>query len=218
MRCTLNKAMPRPRSLTHDAIATAALAVIDHDGLGALSMRTVAAELGMGAMSLYRYVSGRQEIERLAVDLIFRAVDPGVPPHSPWEQQVTELAQRARTAIAAHPAVIPLLYAHHQSSPSAWRWLEAVLSALTQAGFTGPQRVIACRSLQAYIIGAVEIESLGPLTGAGTAALAALPPDAHPLVAETAQDAFTVTPAQEFQQGLAILIDGLCATLARQCR
>jgi hypothetical protein len=49
--------MPRPRSLSHDRIAAAALAVIDRRGLAALSMRTVAAELGMGTMSLYRYVT-----------------------------------------------------------------------------------------------------------------------------------------------------------------
>jgi AcrR family transcriptional regulator len=207
--------MPRPRSLSPTAIAAAALAVVDRDGLEALSMRTVAAELGMSAMSLYRYVSGRQEIERLAVDLLFRTVDPDPPQHSGWEQQLTELAGRARAAIAAHPAVIPLLYAHHQFSPSAWRWLEAVLSALTQGGFIGQQRVIACRSLQAYIIGAVQIESLGSLTGEGTAALAALSPTDHPLVAQTALDAFTITPEQEFRQGIALLIQGLRAIRPR---
>lgn len=176
-------------------------------------MRAVAAELGMGTMSLYRYVTDRQEMERLVADLVFRAVDPHVPQRASWQQQVTELAGRIHTAIAAHPAVVPLLLAHHPSSPSAWRWLEAVLSALTQAGFTGQQRVIACRCLQAYILGAVQLESLGPLTGAETAALAALSPAAHPLVVETAQDAFGVTPDQEFGQGLAILLEGLGASM-----
>jgi hypothetical protein len=43
-----------------------------------------------------------------------------------------ELAWQARMAIAAHPAVVPLLLANHQSSPSAWRWLEAMLGGPCQ--------------------------------------------------------------------------------------
>jgi AcrR family transcriptional regulator len=203
--------MPRPRSLSHAAIAAAALAVIDRDGLSALSMRAVAAELGTGAMSLYRYVTGRGEIERLVTDLIFSTVDVGVPPGASWQQQVTELAGRIRTAIAAHPAVISLLLAHHHTSPNAWRCLEAMLGALTQAGFTGQQRVIAMRCLTAYVFGAVLNESHMALAGEGTAALAALSPAIYPLAAETAQQAVPVTPDQEFSQGLAILLEGLHA-------
>jgi AcrR family transcriptional regulator len=205
--------MPRPRSLSHAAIAAAGLAVIDRDGLGALSMRAVAAELGLGVMSLYRYVTGREEMERLLTDLIFATVDPQVPRGASWQRQVTELAGRARVAIAAHPAVIPLLLAHHQTSPSAWRWLEAMLGALTGAGFTGAQRVVAFRCLIAYVLGALLNESYMPLAGQGTATLAALSPAAYPLAAETARQAPRITPDQEFRQGLAILLDGLGARL-----
>ena len=71
--------MPRPRSLTPDQIAAAALAVIDRDGLDALSMRTVARQLGIGAMSLYRYVTDRDQLEDLVVDLVLGAVDISLP-------------------------------------------------------------------------------------------------------------------------------------------
>jgi AcrR family transcriptional regulator len=207
--------MPRPRSLTHPAIAAAALAVIDRDGLDALTMRAIAAELGMGTMSLYRYVKDREEIERLVVDLIFRTVDPNVPQRASWRQQVTDLVGRARAAGAAHPAVIPLILAHHQSSPAAWRWSEAVLGALTRAGLTGQWRVSAFRCLQAYVLGVLQTHSFMPLTGAGNAALAALSPADHPLLVETALDAFAVTPEQEFGEGLAILLDGLEARFTK---
>jgi len=70
------KTMPRPRSLTQAAIAAAALAVIDRDGVAGLSMRAVAAELGTGTMSLYRYVADRDELERWVVDLVLAEVDP----------------------------------------------------------------------------------------------------------------------------------------------
>lgn len=208
------KVMPRPRSLSHAAIAAAALTVIDRDGLSALSMRAVAAQLGMGVMALYRYVAGRQEIELLVTDLVFDAVDPSAAQSAGWREQVMELAWQARTAITAHPAVIPLLLANHQSSPSAWRWLEAMLGALTRAGFTGQKRIIAFRCLIAYVLGALMNESFMPLAGAGTAALATLSPAAFPLAAETARQAPTVTPEHEFRQGLTILLQGLSASLA----
>jgi hypothetical protein len=131
-------------------------------------VRTVAAELGMGAMSRYRYVSGRQEMERLAVTFIFEAVDADVDQLAGWQRQVTELGWRFRAAVAAHPAVIPLLLAHYPSSPGAWQWSEAIFAALTEAGFDGPQRVIGLRCLIAYIIGALLDEFFTSLTARGS--------------------------------------------------
>jgi AcrR family transcriptional regulator len=201
--------MPRPRSLSHGAIAEAALAVIDRDGLDALSMRVVAAQLDVGVMALYRYVASRQEIDFLVTDLIFSAVDPCVKQSARWQEQAAELASRAHTAITAHPAVVPLLLANHQSSPNAWRWLEAMLAALTKAGFTGQERIMAFRCLIAYVLGAIMNETFMPLAGQGTADIATLPADTFPFAAETAHDAPAVTPDQEFRQGLAIILQGL---------
>ena len=154
-------------------------------------------------------------IARLVAELVFSAVDPLVAQQGTWQQQVTQLARRARTAITAHPAAIPLLLAHHQHSPSAWRWLEALLSALTQAGLTSHQQVIAVRCLRAYLLGAALNETLEPLSGPSTAALASLSPAAYPLIAETAPQAPGVTPEQEFEEGLAIILHGLDASLPR---
>ena len=100
--------MPRPRSLTTDQIADAALAVLDRDGLAALSMRAVARELGMGTMSVYRYVTDREELEVLVVDRVLAEVDVRVPRGSAG-RRLAALADRVRTAVGAHPAVTPLL-------------------------------------------------------------------------------------------------------------
>jgi AcrR family transcriptional regulator len=205
--------MPRPRSLSHAAIGAAVLAVVDRDGLEALSMRTVAAELGMGPMSLYRYVTGRKEMEVLAVDLIFAAVDPQVDRSASWQQQVTELAWRARAAILAHPAATPLLLAHYPSSASVLRWGEVMLGAFARAGFSTRQRIIGFRSVIAFILGASLNESSMSLTGVATIALAALPPAEYPFMVDAAQYAAAVTPDQEFGQGLAFLLEGLSASL-----
>jgi AcrR family transcriptional regulator len=208
--------MPRPRSLDQVTIATAALAVVDRHGLDALTMRAVAAELGMGTMSLYRYVSGREEVERLIVDRIFLAIDARVSANTSWQQQVTELSEAIQSAVRAHAAVIPLLLVHFQHSSGAWNWLAALLGALDRAGFTAPQRVIAVRTLQAYIIGALQSQFLNPIHGAGTNALARLSPGDYPLIAQTAQAALSATPDQEFRHGLAVVLEGLAVGLAKE--
>jgi AcrR family transcriptional regulator len=82
--------MPRPKSLPSTDIAGAALAVVDHGGLAALSIRAVAAELGMGTMSLYRYFDDRQQLEAL-VDHVVSSVHTDVPRELSWQQRVTEL-------------------------------------------------------------------------------------------------------------------------------
>ncbi|MFC6086107.1 TetR/AcrR family transcriptional regulator C-terminal domain-containing protein [Sphaerisporangium aureirubrum] len=201
--------MPRPRSLTHTALATAALAVIDRDGLGALSMRAVATELGMATMSLYRYVTDRHQLEGLVVELVLAEVDITPPPGLPWQAQVTALVDRVRAAVGAHPEVVPLTMTHRHTSLSLHRWTEAVLTVLTAAGFTGRPRVLALRAVLAHTVGSLQMQHLGSLAGPGTAVMTALSPDDYPLLAETARTARPIPPDEEFHHGLAALLTGL---------
>lgn len=201
--------MPRPKSLELDDIAVAALKVLDRDGLAALSMRSVAAALGVGTMSLYRYVSDREHLERLVVECVLRVVDADVPARGSWTQRVVQLCERVRAAVALHPALVPLLLAHRHRSIQSMRWGEAVLHVLSQAGFSGKRRVIAFRALLSYVIGAITVEQLGPLDGAGTRALAELPSDQFPMLAETARIAQRLDVDTEFRQGLTLLLAGM---------
>lgn len=204
--------MPRPRSLTPGRISAAALTVIDRDGLAGLSMRTVAKELGLSTMALYRYVHDRDELERLVVEIVLGAVDIEPPSADvPWRERVEVMVRRLRDTVGAHPSVVPLTLTHRHRSPGVLRWSETVLAILTEAGFEGGQRVIALRCLLGYVIGAIQLEHLGPLSGEGTVAVAALPPDAFPYMAETARDARNVSADQEFLGGLAVLLRGLRA-------
>ncbi len=199
--------MPRPKSLTTTALAAATLAVLDRDGLAALSMRAVAAELRMGTMSLYRYVADRDELEALAVEHVLSGVDT-VPPKALWDKQVAVLVERVRAAIGSHPNAVPLTMAHRHRCPSLLRWSESVLGVLTRAGFAGEQRAIALRALLSYVIGATELEHRSPLSGLGTDAMSAMG-EHYPLLAETAASARTITPDVEFRRGLDVVLSGL---------
>lgn len=175
-------------------------------------MRSVAAELGRGTMSLYRYVASRQDIERLLVDHVLDGVSLDLEPNRSWTEEILLISNRIRRAIAAHPAIVPLLMVHRHASVATRRISEALLQALSQAGFAGEQRVIALRALVSYILGALQTEHLGPLAGKGTQALAALPKSDYPLLSETAKAAKSVTVDQEFEGGLTLLLKGLLAT------
>ncbi|MFD6415544.1 TetR/AcrR family transcriptional regulator [Streptomyces sp. NPDC060194] len=203
--------MPRPRSLSPDRLAAAALAVLDRDGLTGLSMRTVAKELGMSTMALYRYVDGREELEGMVVELVLSSVDttPPADPSAPWRERIAVMLGRMRDAVGRHPAVIPLTPAHRHSAPTILRWSETVLALLAEAGYEGERRVVALRALVGYLIGAIQLEHQGPLSGAGTVELGELPRDSFPLLADTARHARRVPADREFFGGLDILLRGL---------
>ncbi|MFI5956310.1 TetR/AcrR family transcriptional regulator [Cryptosporangium sp. NPDC051539] len=207
--------MPRPRSLSTDQLAAAALTVVDRGGLSGLSMRTVAGELGMSTMGLYRYVADRDELERLVVDRVFDAVDAGPPAGGPWERQVEDLVERVRKAFAEHPAVVALTLVHRHRSRGALRWAEALLAVLGDAGFADRERLVALRALFSYLVGALQLEHLGPLAGAGTQRLAGLPPDEFPHTTANARYAQHVTADEEFTEGLRMLLRGLSPTAGR---
>lgn len=203
--------MPRPRSLTLAGIADAALAVLDRAGPAGLSMRAVAAELGTSTMALYRYVEDRAELETAVVDHLLAAVDLALPAAAAWPDQVRALMVRVRAAVAAHPHAVPLLLTHRHASPASLRWINTMLGVLTAAGFTGPRRVIAQRSLVSYLLGNLLAQHLGPLSGPGTTEMAALTDTDLAHLADTARHARQVTPDDEFHRGLTILLRGLGA-------
>jgi len=198
--------VPRPRSLTADRLAAATLAVLDRDGLDALTMRAVAKELGMATMSLYRYVTDKDELEALVVEHVLAGVSLTVPPGD-WRSRLAELLTRLRDAVVEHSSTVPLLLRHRHSAPSSLAWVEAALAVLTDAGFTGERRVVAQRTIVGYALGALQNDHYGPLAGAGTAAMATQ--EQFPLLAETAATARKVSSREEFHRGLEIVLRGL---------
>jgi AcrR family transcriptional regulator len=204
--------MPRPRSLASTDIANAALQVIDRDGLASLSMRTTAAELGVGTMSLYRYIQDREALERLVVDQVLTEVDTELPPDTPWQQQITCLAERIRHVVSVHPSIVPLLMLHRHTSVGVKCFAEVFLRGLKEGGFIGAQRVIALRTLLSYLAGALQAQHFGALDGPATRAIANMQPAKYPLLVDTAQVALRISPDEEFRSGIAIILLGL-ATL-----
>ncbi|AHH20311.1 putative transcriptional regulator, TetR family [Nocardia nova SH22a] len=201
--------MPRPRSLTSADLSSAALAVIDRGGLSALTMRAVAKELGMATMALYRYVADRDALEALVVEQILGGIDTSTPADADWRTRLAILLDRMRAAVAAHPATAPLVPRHRHASAAALRWMDATLAALADGGFEGRERVIAQRTLVAFLLGYLENEHYAAIGGAGTAVIATIAPERYPYLVAAATQARDTSPEEEFRGGVEILLRGL---------
>jgi AcrR family transcriptional regulator len=202
--------------LSTERIVRTAVRIADAEGLDALSMRRVATELGTGAMSLYRYVDDRRQLEELVVSTVLGHVDVdvGAEAGAEWYERVAALLDEARRTIEAHPAAVPLVLTTRHMSPGALRWAEAMMTALDAAGFDGHQRVLAFRTLVSHLLGSVQYAHYGPLSGTGTAAIADLPAAEFPVLAATAAQARTMARDDEFRAGVATVLRGLGADIA----
>ena len=107
--------MPRARTapLSQDEIFTVALAIVDAEGFAALSMRRLARDLGVEAMSLYHHVRDKRALLGGVVELSLRSQAPPPPaPNAAWQDVVTAAVVAFRRTLVAHPNVLPIMAAH----------------------------------------------------------------------------------------------------------
>lgn len=110
----------RSTPLTKHEIFSAALALIDAEGIDALSMRRLARDLGVEAMSLYHHVPNKEALLDGVVELALTAQAPGAPPEGQdWQATVSAAVCGFRRALIAHPNVLPHMITHPPSSPEA---------------------------------------------------------------------------------------------------
>jgi AcrR family transcriptional regulator len=207
--------------LTRDRVLGAALAVADEGGLDGLTIRSLATRLGAKPMSLYHYVSGKDEILDGLVDLVFAEI--AVPePTGDWRAEMTRRARSAVEALGRHPWSIGLLESRTSPGPATLRHHDATIGALRAGGFSLAQTAHAYALLDAYVYGfAVQVASL-PFEGPDSAAEAAAPIMAlmatgeYPHLVEFAQE-HAMRPgydfADEFEFGLSVVLDGLARML-----
>jgi AcrR family transcriptional regulator len=128
-------ARPARPVLSRQRIVEAATAIIDQEGLGALSTRRLARELRVQAPSLYNHFATKEEILDAVGDAIIAGVDLSMFGRDPWPQALTSWARVYRSAFAAHPNVVPFLVHGPGRRPAALRLADAVYGALVDAGW-----------------------------------------------------------------------------------
>ncbi|MEX0152225.1 TetR/AcrR family transcriptional regulator C-terminal domain-containing protein [Microbacterium sp. LMI1-1-1.1] len=163
------KTTPRggARKLSRELIIDAALGQIDRVGASGLSMRNLAQELGVEAMSLYRYVNGREDLLEGVVALLMNDVLTSIQGavNEQWQAFLQITAHEIRGIAVAHPRAFPLVATRHPAAP----WLrpplrsvdvvEVFLSALIAHGFSDGQAVNAYRAFSSFLLGQLLLES-----------------------------------------------------------
>jgi AcrR family transcriptional regulator len=140
-------ATKRPRStrdrpakppLSEEAIVDAALVILESEGLGAVSMRRVAAALDTGAGSLYVYVNGHEGLVEALFDRIIATIEVETPDPSRWRTQLHSLLERTREVLVAHPGIAAATMVDPPRTLVAMRLLEGLFGTLL-AGSLDPQ-------------------------------------------------------------------------------
>ncbi|MGW0805058.1 TetR/AcrR family transcriptional regulator C-terminal domain-containing protein [Nonomuraea sp. NPDC002799] len=151
---------PRRPVLSREAIVATAIAIADAEGLAAVSIRRVAAELGARAMTLYSYIERKEDLLALMLDEIAAEVLVDEPLPAGWREALLLLAGRERELVRRHPWRIELISQPVAVGPGGLRHVEQKLSAFDGLGI---DRLTAWRFLAAfndYMTGFVIRESL----------------------------------------------------------
>ncbi|MEU8586355.1 TetR/AcrR family transcriptional regulator C-terminal domain-containing protein [Streptomyces sp. NPDC048664] len=130
---------PRPAHSRAD-IAAAAVRIADAEGLDAVSMRHVAAELGCGTMSLYNYVPRKEDLYELMVDAVSGEHELWEP-SGDWRADMLRVAHQTRGLMRRHPWLPRLMSSFYGFSPNALRYVEHCLACLDPLDVSGGTRV-----------------------------------------------------------------------------
>lgn len=155
------------RGLTRQLIVESALEMIDQTGAHGLSMRSLAQQLNVEAMSLYRYVHGKEDLLEGVVALLMSDLTSTLQTKTGehWQAFLQSVAHEVRRIASEHPMAFPLVATRHPAAP--WlrpplRSIEVVntfLTALISQGFTDAQAVGAYRSFSSFLLGQLLLES-----------------------------------------------------------
>jgi AcrR family transcriptional regulator len=212
---------PAKAPLSVDAIVDAALAILQSEGLEAVSMRRVAAALDTGAASLYVYVNGREGLLQAMEERINATVAIEPPDPARWREQLHDLLARMYQTLAAHPGFAALSMADPFPSESALRLLENLLGILL-AGEIDPQDAAWAADMFAAQVTYAAIEDdtrridSNELAREISARFATLSPEQFPLITAHSARLVAGDSSTRFRFAVDVVIDGLLARNARR--
>ncbi len=155
-------------ALSRERITATALLILEERGLAGLTMRELGRALDVEAMSLYRYVPGREELLDAVVERVLELLwsDPDVRqrPVDGWQDFLVRLAHGVRRIATTHPQAFPLVASRPPEAP--WlrpplrsvAWVELFLAALVDSGFDDRSAADAYRSFTSFLLGTLLLE------------------------------------------------------------
>jgi AcrR family transcriptional regulator len=203
--------------LSKQRVLRAAVALADQGGVRSLSMRKLAQQLGVEAMSLYHHVANKDDILDGIVDVVFSEID--LPSsEAEWKAAMRQRAISAREALLRHPWATGLMESRSTPGPATLRHHDAVLGILRTAGFSIELAAHAFSVLDSYIYGFALQEANLPfkdseeLAAVADTILGNLPADEYPHLTELTVE-HVLQPGydygNEYLFGLDLILDGL---------
>ncbi len=163
-----------------------------------MTIRSLAAELGVAPMSLYRHVRDKDDLLDEVTDGLLGEVWKPRAPRQDWQRWTTEAADRLRSLLVREPVALHVYLRHPVTSPAAIARMDAMLEVLREAGFEETAARRAYGDIHMYTVGFAAVEAArrqsvsDPKNGDGV----------------TQELAKLTTPGQ-FQIGLALLLEGI---------
>ncbi|MGW3498453.1 TetR/AcrR family transcriptional regulator [Streptomyces sp. NPDC001020] len=201
-----------------ETITAAAVALADAEGLEAVTMRKVAAQVGAGVMSLYSYAPDKEALVELMIDNVSGELATTDTLTGDWRADLKAIARLQRALMLRHPWLPAALSTRRTPGPNTLAFLEHALAALRPTGLDGAAKLEIFAQLTGFVAGHVAHEiaqaaaSRSPDRAAAEARyLAAVAADGnHPeLAAALLAPGRPLTPEATFTRFLNRLIDGL---------
>lgn len=225
----------RRRGLTRDAIVARALELGNAEGLEAVSLRRLAADLGVTPMALYRHVRDKQDLVNAMTELVMEDFDlkAGFGPSMTWSQRLRQAMTNFREQMDARPLALALSIAYSGEGPAGfWRMTEILLDILLEAGFSRREAIVLIRVvshlLSGYLLllrqdapaGAEQMEAreLDLLRRRVELVQLSLPPDEFPNIVESAGDMAEIwlsNPDRWWRHTVDLIVFGLERMLER---
>jgi AcrR family transcriptional regulator len=218
----------RREPISREAIVTAAIQLLDREGLGALSMRRLAEELGTGAASLYWHVGSKDGLLDLVFDQVIGEGQVPDPEPARWREQLKDVARAQRQASLRHPYLVRISIGRIPMGPNALRYTERVLAILRAGGLPPPLAVQGYRLLIATVNGfTVDETGMGDSPDAAGAGppndpasrqkaanmardyIGSLPAELFPNMVDLAEEFAFADADERFELLIDIFVDGL---------
>jgi AcrR family transcriptional regulator len=206
--------------LTRERILECALAVADAGGIEALTIRSLASELGVKPMSVYHHVPNKEAILDGIVDLVFAEMESSrTGEHTDWRSLIVARARATRRVLRRHPWAIGLALSRETPGPATLRHHDETIRILRGGGFSVEATAHANALLDSFVYGFALQEAARPFGGTKLGrsepprTSTALDPVTYPHLVEMAVE-HTHRPgydfADEFQLGLDLIVGALC--------
>jgi AcrR family transcriptional regulator len=200
-------------ALSRELVVSATLALAEHEGVEAISMRRVGGELGVAGMAVYHYFATKDDLleavaERLLAEL---ELSPQASAGATWQDEIREVVHAWARLAALHPKAFPLLYRQRRLTATDLIPAARIVGALHAAGFSTAATALGYRTILTFI-DAVILDD--PTGSDDTSQLAwrhlspALAQE-YPMLARHARALTRVTSAAVFAHGLDMLLVGL---------